>query len=395
MEAHALGIVHRDIKPSNVLLSDYSGEIDFVKVLDFGVARDSGPGASGEAITRAGQMVGTPSYMAPEQIHGTAIGPTADLYALGLVMAEAASGVRVYDDGSAMQIWMRQTSAEPVPLPAVVLSSALGPVIARATRKVASERYPSAAAMLADVERAMLAGGGDTDPLAKPLSPPVQELPRITARLTPPAQATPPPPPPPAYQQPPPPAYAPTPHASSSGGRPSWASPSSSSRTPSIPSSQPNPATGSSAAIVILGVIAILAILVAAGAGGALYYSRKQAGAGPAGPSFDPKAHGRLAAVTPERTEKRLRQAGWEIVPSQPIAPSPGFRGTFFGIGRGAQGGQVMLYDYDSEALATQVERSMHATPASVVERDGGRILLVLVSADPVESRKLFDELVR
>ena len=73
-------------------------------MLDFGVARHAEPGASGTPITRAGQIVGTPSYMAPEQIHGSAIGPEADLYALGLVMAEAASGVRVYDQGSAMEI---------------------------------------------------------------------------------------------------------------------------------------------------------------------------------------------------------------------------------------------------------------------------------------------------
>jgi serine/threonine-protein kinase len=414
MEAHALGIVHRDIKPSNILLSDYSGEIDFVKVLDFGVARHNEPGAGGAPITRAGQIVGTPSYMAPEQIHGRAIGPEADLYSLGLVMAEAASGARVYDGGTAMEIWMRQTSAEPVPLPPIAVSSALGPVIARATRKVASERYPSAEAMLADVERALLAGGGETDPLAKPLV--VHELQRITARLTRDRPAAPGaplagPPQTPFAMSPPTPHAGPSPHTPSApppymhtpqapwGARPSWPSPSSSSQTPSIPASQPtppSPSTGSSAAIVILGVIAILSLLLAAGAGGALYLSRRQAAATPtAVPPFVTVTRGKLAAVTPDRTEKRLRQAGWEISPVPPIAPSPGFKGTFFGIARGAHGGQVMLYEYDSESLATAVEKSMRANTAAVIERDGGRILLVVVAQDPAESRKLFDELVR
>ena len=423
MEAHSLGIVHRDIKPSNVLLSDHSGEIDFVKVLDFGVARHSEPGANGAPITRAGQIVGTPSYMAPEQIHGGTIGPEADLYALGLVMAEAASGVRVYDDGSAMQIWMKQTSAEPVPLPPIVTSSALGPVIARATRKKASERYPSAEAMLADVERALLAGGGATDALAKPLG--VQELSRITARLTRGQPATPAPapapvpalappqtplamsPPTPPHLQSTPPPYLPGPpppqHTPSWGARPSWPSPSSSSQTPSIPASSPSPSTGSSAAIVILGVIAILSLLLAAGAGGALYLSRKSAardGAVPPSvvqpPTQAPELsqpHGRLAGVTPERTESRLREAGWTLTTSK--SGQPGFKATQFTATRGTAVALVHVFDYEGEAVAAQAETALHASVGAVVERDGGRILYVFVGKDPAKTRALFEEMVR
>ena len=416
MEAHALGIVHRDIKPSNVLLSDYSGEIDFVKVLDFGVARHSEPGAGGAPITRAGQIVGTPSYMAPEQIHGGAIGPEADLYALGLVMAEAASGVRVYDEGSAMQIWMKQTSAEPVPLPPIVLSSALGPVIARATRKVASERYPSAAAMLADVERALLAGGAETDPLAKPI---VQELSRITARLTrgQPAAPTPGPPHTPFAMSPPTPTAGPSPHLQSApppylppapphspswGARPSWPSPSSSSQTPSIPASQPSPSTGSSAAIVILGVIAIVSLLLAAGAGGALYLSRKAAARDATEPpsvvqpppqTQQTPTHGRLTSVTPERTERRLRDAGWTITASN--SASAGFKATMLTATRGTVTALVHVYDYEAESLAAQTEKVLRSTEGAVVERDGGRIFYVLVHQDPAKSRSLFDDLLR
>ena len=416
MEAHALGIVHRDIKPSNVLLSDHSGEIDFVKVLDFGVARHSEPGASGAPITRAGQIVGTPSYMAPEQIHGSAIGPEADLYALGLVMAEAASGHRIYDDGSAMQIWMKQTSAEPVPLPPIVLASALGPVIVRATRKKPSERYSSAAAMLADVERALLAGGGATDPLAKPLV--FQELSRITARLThgkpaTPAPALPPAPPqtPFAMSPPTPPAGAPppylpgappAPHTPSWGARPSWPSPSSSSRTPSIPASSPSPSTGSSAAIVILGVIAIVSLLLAAGAGSALYLSRKavtrEATVPPVvEPPLAPP-RGRLANVTADRTSKRLRDAGWTIVASR-AEPSEatGASATYVTATRQQPPLTVLVsvYDYAIEARAEQMEKVLRSKEGAVVERDGGRVLLVVVGQDATKARPIFDDVVR
>ena len=412
MEAHALGIVHRDIKPSNILLSDHSGERDFVKVLDFGVARDTEPGARGAPITRAGQIVGTPSYMAPEQIHGGTIGPAADLYALGLVMAEATSGVRVYDDEeTAMQIWMKQTSTDPVPLPAIVLSSALGPVIARATRKVASERYPSAGAMLADVERALLAGAAETDPLAKPL---VQDLSRITARLTRGQPATPAPqhspPQTPFAMSPPTPAAGPSPymlptslshippapHSPSWGARPSW--PSSSSRTPSLPASSPSPSTGSSAAIVILGVITIVSLLLAVGAGGALYLSRKTAArdAAPPPPIAQPtRGSGRLVAVTPERMEQRMREAGWTTLPSERYQASAGSKTSSFSATRGSLTALVAIYDYTEERLAEQTEETLRKAEGAAVERDGGRVLSVLVHRDGAQSRKLLEDLVR
>ncbi|MEA2747798.1 MAG: eukaryotic-like serine/threonine-protein kinase [Myxococcales bacterium] len=285
MEAHALGIVHRDIKPSNVLLVDYSGETDFVKVLDFGVARTiKKDGDEKAGITHDGQIIGTPSYMAPEQIRGAAVGPQADLYALGLVMAEALTGKQIYGGDTAMQIWIKQTSDEKVPLPHVVLGSVLGPVIARATAKSTTERYPSAAAMREELETLLSAASAATDPLAKPMVP---ELTRITARmardLTPGAAPAPPPAtaalppivPRGATPQPARPSLFHPPSSSSSSPTPSSQSPSSSSR---YPTSSVGP-TGAGAAIVILGVVAIVALLLAAGAGIALYMSRR---AGPA-----------------------------------------------------------------------------------------------------------------
>jgi serine/threonine protein kinase/Tol biopolymer transport system component len=86
-EAHARGIVHRDLKPANIMLTR-SG----AKVLDFGIARQAT--AQDESLTKTGGVIGTPAYMAPEQLEGSSTGPQTDIYALGLVLHEMATGAR-------------------------------------------------------------------------------------------------------------------------------------------------------------------------------------------------------------------------------------------------------------------------------------------------------------
>lgn len=145
MEAHSLGIVHRDVKPANVFLSDFAGEPDFVKVLDFGIAL--APTGSG-AITQDGVSLGTPAYMAPEQVLDGAVDGRTDVYALGLVMAEMLTGEPVFRGATAMQVAMMQIEERPIPLSPVVLGSPLGPVIVRATQKDPARRFSSAFEML-------------------------------------------------------------------------------------------------------------------------------------------------------------------------------------------------------------------------------------------------------
>jgi len=107
--AHAHGIVHRDIKPANILLTE-SGR---VKVADFGVAR-----MVGEArLTDRGSIIGTPNYMAPEQIDGTEVGPEADMFALGCVLYEMLAGRPPFDGKTTSEVLGRILRGSPDPLP--------------------------------------------------------------------------------------------------------------------------------------------------------------------------------------------------------------------------------------------------------------------------------------
>ena len=109
--AHAKGLVHRDVKPGNVFLE--GGSVSRVKVLDFGLAR--GPG--GPAVTRAGTLLGTPSYMAPEQVRGAlAIDARADVFALGALLFECLTGAPTFAGGSTEAVLTRVLLEQPPPI---------------------------------------------------------------------------------------------------------------------------------------------------------------------------------------------------------------------------------------------------------------------------------------
>lgn len=156
MESHAMGVVHRDIKPGNVFVCTYAGELDFVKVLDFGIAKAVGPDSL--QLTADGMLVGTPRYMPPDQIHGLPAKPGMDLYALGLLMAEMLQGSAVIR-GSGGAACMAQLSPDPIPLPPAARASRLSSVIQKAVDKDPERRYQLANDMLTDLERAMQADG--------------------------------------------------------------------------------------------------------------------------------------------------------------------------------------------------------------------------------------------
>ncbi len=130
--AHAQRIVHRDVKPPNILLSS-SGQ---VKVGDFGVAglAEGSSGAGSQTI------VGTPSYMAPEQSRGRPVSPATDVYSAGVVLYEMVAGVLPFVAGSAVELAVCHLQDPPPPLPASV-PEPLRQIVARALAKEPSRRY--------------------------------------------------------------------------------------------------------------------------------------------------------------------------------------------------------------------------------------------------------------
>jgi serine/threonine-protein kinase len=116
--AHALTIVHRDLKPDNVMLIERDGDPDFVKVLDFGIAKVTfGDLADQPALTRTGAVFGTPDYMSPEQALGQPVDHRSDLYALGILMFEMLSGSTPFDHDDPTMVLAHQITAPPPPLP--------------------------------------------------------------------------------------------------------------------------------------------------------------------------------------------------------------------------------------------------------------------------------------
>jgi predicted Zn-dependent protease len=145
--AHEAGITHRDLKPANVMLTR-RGE---VKILDFGIARLEGDGAS---LTRTGALWGTPAYMSPEQARGEPVDRRTDVWSLGVLLYEMTAGRRPFGGETVQAVLSAILVAEPEPLAHVCLGVPpdLARVVTRALAKDPAERHASAAELLADLE---------------------------------------------------------------------------------------------------------------------------------------------------------------------------------------------------------------------------------------------------
>lgn len=147
-EAHGLGIVHRDIKPSNIILTeDTDGDAPLARVLDFGIAYVT-KFQPGRATDDNSELVFcTPSYASPEVLRGE-VTEAADIYALGLTLAELIEGRPVFPNTGFYSVAARQMADEPVPFGPKTLASKLLPILQTACEKDRSLRFGSADAML-------------------------------------------------------------------------------------------------------------------------------------------------------------------------------------------------------------------------------------------------------
>ncbi|MCL2448663.1 MAG: protein kinase [Polyangiaceae bacterium] len=167
--AHDANIVHRDLKPDNVMLVSRGAERDFVKILDFGIAK---VGSESVRVTRAGSIFGTPHYMSPEQAAGTTVDRRTDVYALGVILYEMASGKVPFDADSFMGIITQHMYKAPVPIRELVPEADVPPgldaIILKCLTKKPEGRYATMADLVADLDK--LASGSVPDAVGEMMS---------------------------------------------------------------------------------------------------------------------------------------------------------------------------------------------------------------------------------
>ena len=238
-DAHAHGIVHRDLKPDNVMLTRRGKRTDVVRVLDFGIAklRDERGDVTAMPVTQAGDLLGTPQYMAPEQIRGEAVDGRTDIYAMGAMLYEMLTGKLPFTGPTVMAILGKHLTDAPQPprqrRPDLAIPPEIEALVMQALAKAPASRPPSMEELAERVGRirAALPPSGASIPRRTTRPPGVPltvdtPMPQSAAGYAAPTPAplpvghptpgtpgtNPTPPPGPAYSPPPPgPAYSPPP----------------------------------------------------------------------------------------------------------------------------------------------------------------------------------------
>ena len=157
-EAHRAGVVHRDLKPQNIFLCRTPDGSDFVKVLDFGIAKVTGTPEGGglsesARLTTQGSTLGTPAYMSPEQCRGELPSAASDFYSIGVMTYEMLAGRPPFESENPIQVLMQHNSDPVPPLPPSLRSTAIGRAVMRSLEKDPARRFRTAdefAAALAD-----------------------------------------------------------------------------------------------------------------------------------------------------------------------------------------------------------------------------------------------------
>ncbi len=156
-EAHAVGIIHRDMKPENCFRVERSGTKDFIKVLDFGIAKVTSEEGEGKGLTKTGMIFGTPEYMSPEQAQGMRVDHRADIYAVGVIMYELLTGRVPFSADTFMGVLTKHMFEVP-PAPSAVapkgvkISRPVEALILKALQKDREHRFGSMDELIAAIE---------------------------------------------------------------------------------------------------------------------------------------------------------------------------------------------------------------------------------------------------
>jgi serine/threonine-protein kinase len=160
-EAHGRGVVHRDLKPDNIILTTRAGQADFVKVLDFGIAKrsEAKDSAQEQKLTKQGMVLGTPPYMSPEQFSGKELDARSDIYSLGVMAYEMLTGRLPFEAETAWEWATAHMTAAPYPFESIPASAGIPPsmkqAILRSLSKDRNDRQPDVRRFYED-----LASGG-------------------------------------------------------------------------------------------------------------------------------------------------------------------------------------------------------------------------------------------
>ena len=166
-DAHRSGLIHRDIKPANILLTSRSAKVDYVKVVDFGLVKIAQQQPDDVKLSRAGEMHGTPAYMAPEEATGEGeVEERSDLYSLGCVAYYLLTGKLLFDETSSIKMALAHATREPI-APSRVARQSIPPqlerIILACLSKKPDERPESAAAIAREIAESGLAAAWTPD----------------------------------------------------------------------------------------------------------------------------------------------------------------------------------------------------------------------------------------
>ena len=153
--AHDASIVHRDVKPENIFITRQNKQDDFVKLLDFGIAKVAN---AQNKLTRAGTIFGTPHYMSPEQAAGTEVDHRTDIYSLGVILYEMVSGRVPFEAENPMGLLTQHMYKQPTPLTELestpqVIPIGMDAIVLKCMAKKPEDRYPTMGEVARDLER--------------------------------------------------------------------------------------------------------------------------------------------------------------------------------------------------------------------------------------------------